>query len=263
MRFIKLTLEYDGTNYAGWQTQTNALAIQDVVAEAVAKMTEENEVVRGASRTDAGVHALGQVATFATTRDISCHGFLKGLNSSLPADIRVVGCEEVSKDFHPIRNAKQKTYAYLLLPSNIESALWQNRAWCVNPALDIPAMKDASRCLIGEHDFKSFKGAVSTIKTTVRTIYDVSLRGPEGRSNLSVKPGLLHPFGVRNDIVCVTITANGFLKYMVRNIVGTLVEIGLGRMLPEEMKKILEAKDRTKAGRMAPACGLYLMEVKY
>lgn len=250
MRHIKLTLQYDGTNYSGWQSQTNAPAIQDVVSGAVRKMVEEPVVLGGASRTDAGVHALGQVACFLTERDISCRGFLRGLNSFLPEDIRVVACEEVGLDFHPIGSAKSKTYEYLLETSEVPSPILRNRVWSVGPKINLDAMKRASQYLLGEHDFKSFQGADSDAKTTGRRV-----------KTIEINPSPLPlPQGER---VSLQFSANGFLKYMVRNIVGTLVEVGLGRLQPEEVQKILAAKDRTQAGPTAPPQGLYLLHVQY
>ncbi|MBI5299756.1 MAG: tRNA pseudouridine(38-40) synthase TruA [Deltaproteobacteria bacterium] len=251
MRQIKLTLEYDGTNYAGWQSQINATAIQDVVLSAVEKMTEEKTVLRGASRTDSGVHALAQVACFQTDRDISCDGFLKGLNSLLPEDIRVTSCEEVSPDFHPVRNAKSKLYQYILDLGEVASPLWRQRAWWVGPKLDIAAMEEGSKYLIDEHDFKSFQGALSHVRTTVRILSSVEITTRD-----------LLPYG-NCRFLCLVFTGNGFLKYMIRNIVGTLVEIGLGKRLPEEMKSILLARDRKDAGITAPPQGLYLVNVEY
>ncbi|MDO8494737.1 MAG: tRNA pseudouridine synthase A, partial [Deltaproteobacteria bacterium] len=156
MRNIKRTLEYDGTGYAGWQSQINARAIQDVVSVAIQTMVEHPIILRGSSRTDAGVHALGQVATFQTERDIPCAGFLKGLNSNLPEELRVIGCEEVPLDFHPIRNAKRKLYRYLIEFRRVPSPLWRNRVWSLAKPLDLEKMREASQFLVGEHDFKSF-----------------------------------------------------------------------------------------------------------
>lgn len=244
MRSIKLTLEYDGSAYAGWQSQKNGAAIQDLVTAAIAKMTEEKIVLRGASRTDAGVHALGQAAVFKTARKIACDGFLLGLNTLLPEDIRVVGCEEVADDFHPIRHAKQKHYDYLLDLGRISSALWRRRAWWVGASLNVSAMEEAAKFLIGEHDFKSFRGALSETKTTVRRLETID-------------------FIRENKFLRMKFSGNGFLKYMVRNIVGTLVEVGKSRLLPADVDKILNARDRNQAGPTAPPQGLYLVRIEY
>lgn len=252
MRNIKLTIEYDGTHYAGWQSQANATAVQDVVTQAIQTMVEEPIILRGASRTDAGVHALKQIACFETTKNIPCKGFLKGLNTLLPTDIRIIQCEEVLQSFHSIKDAKQKHYQYLLELGEGPSALWRNRAWWVGPKLDIETMEKAGRYLIGEHDFKSFQGPLSDTKTTVRKITELSLRTQQNNLQRS-----------HNDTVSLYFTGNGFLKYMIRNMVGTLVEIGLGKRSVESMKTILEAKDRRQAGPTAPAQGLYLLGIDY
>lgn len=243
MRHIKLLLQYDGAGYAGWQSQTNATAIQDLVARAVSRITEKKVPVIGASRTDAGVHALGQIASFQTESTIPCDRFLKGLNALLPEDIRVAACEEVSLAFHPIRDTKSKTYRYLLDLGEIPNPLRRHRAWWRGPRLDIGAMEKGSLFLIGEHDFKSFQGSLSDAKTTVRRITSID-------------------FAMR-EFLEITFNGNGFLKYMIRNIVGTLVEIGSGKRPPEEMKRILSGKDRREAGPTAPPQGLYLVAVVY
>lgn len=260
MRTIKLTLEYDGTAYAGWQSQKNGAAIQDLVAAAVEKMTEEKIVLRGASRTDAGVHALGQAAVFKTARKIACDGFLLGLNTLLPEDIRVVGCEEVAADFHPIRHAKQKHYDYLLDLGKISSALWRKRAWWVGPSLDVAAMEMAAKFLIGEHDFQSFRGALSETKTTVRRLKSIVMVRPKAES-IQMSSGWIR--FAHHDILSIRFSGDGFLKYMVRNIVGTLVEVGKGRWRPADVDKILNARDRNQAGPTAPPHGLYLVRIEY
>lgn len=244
MRHIRLILEYDGTSYSGWQSQRNGLAIQDVVSSAIEKMTEEKPGLRGASRTDAGVHARGQVASFRTSRSIPCEGFLKGLNSLLPEDIRVSACEEVGADFHPVDSAKRKIYEYLLETGGVASPLLRNRVWWVGSRLDVEVMQEAAAYLVGLHDFKSFQGPNSSTKTTVRRVDSVVVSR-------------------QSSVVRLEFTATGFLKYMVRNIVGTLVEAGQGRLEPADVEKILAAKDRTKAGRRAPPQGLYLVRVEY
>lgn len=241
MRTVKLTIEYDGTAYAGWQSQANARAIQDVLREAIGEMTDESVSLTGASRTDAGVHALAQTAVFKTKTAIPCEGFVKGLNSLLPKDIRIHQAEEEAESFHPIRNAKWKTYHYKLEIGERPSALNRHRIWWVGPRIDLKKMAAAARYLVGKHDFKSFQGAHSEVKTTVRTLRDICFL-----------PGPILEF-----------VGDGFLKQMVRNIVGTLVEIGTGKKQPQEVQKILEAKNRKTAGICAPPQGLYLVSIEY
>lgn len=260
MRQIKLILEYDGTNYAGWQSQKNGAAIQDLVAAAVAKMTEEKIVLRGASRTDAGVHALGQAAVFKTACEIACGGFLRGLNTLLPEDIRVVACEEAAQDFHPIRHAKQKHYDYLLDLGKIPSALWRKRAWWVGASLNVAAMEEAAKFLIGEHDFKSFRGALSETKTTVRRLESIVMVRPKAES-IQMSSGWIRY--AHHDLLALQFSGNGFLKYMVRNMAGTLVEVGKGRLQPGDVDRILNARDRNQAGPTAPPHGLYLIRIEY
>ncbi len=273
MRNIKLTLEYDGTLYAGWQWQKNALSIQEVLTKALEKMTEEKISLNGASRTDSGVHALGQVAAFQTSRNIPCEGFLKGINNLLPADIRITDCEEVPLSFHPTTDAKRKTYLYLLEVGKVPSALLKDRVWWVGPKLDIEAMEEASRCLIGEHDFKSFRGARSDIKTTVRRIDKIEIGQRTTDNGQRTKKDAARFWSVVRcplsivhsplSAVPLSFTGTGFLKYMVRNMVGTLVAVGIGKFSPKDVKGILEAKDRTQAGPTAPPQGLYLVKVDY
>src|SRR3989338_1171281 len=175
MRKIKLTIEYDGTAYSGWQSQINGVAVQDVITQALQKMTEEKSSILGASRTDAGVHALGQGAFFKTQTDIPCDRFLKGVNSLLPEDIRVLSVEEVSQDFHPVLNAKKKLYRYSILNVPIASALLRNRCWHVPNLLDLEKMRKGAKCFLGRPDFKSFQGAGSSIHTTEREIYRLDI----------------------------------------------------------------------------------------
>lgn len=255
MRTLKLIIEYDGTNYAGWQSQKNGVAIQDVVARAVHKQTQEKNVLVGASRTDAGVHALGQVAAFSTERKISCDGFLKGLNSFLPEDIRVREVEEAAADFDPIRQAKRKQYRYLIWNDPIASPLFRNRCWPVGFDLDLSAMQQALQLFVGTHDFASFQGVGGSVQTTVRTIYQATCEAtlfPRGSGK-----------GEGEKIIVVEIMGSGFLKYMVRNIVGIVVEVGMGKRRAESISDLLLAKNRTLAGPTAPPEGLYLVKVCY
>lgn len=244
MRTIKLILEYDGTDYVGWQVQKNGKAVQEVVRQAVRTMTgEENDVV-GASRTDAGVHALGQVAHFTTRTNIPGDGFLRGLNSMIPLDIRVLDARDASKDFHAQKDAKGKIYRYLINTAPVSSALHHRREWHVPHKLDLGAMREVGEVFIGKHDFKAFQASGSSVKHAVRTIKEVEI------SALS-------------NGVAIEVMGDGFVRHMVRNMVGTMVEAGLGKRGPDDIKKLLEQGERTDAGICAPACGLYLVKVLY
>ncbi len=257
MRTIKFTIEYDGTNYCGWQQQDNGVSIQGTVREALVTMTHEENKLVGASRTDAGVHALGQVAHVTTESTIPCDGFVRGLNSILPPDIRIVAAEAVEEGFHALVSAKAKTYRYAIDTSPLPSALYRDRAWHVPCTLDEAAMKRALEAIVGTHDFEAFKAAGSAVKDAVRTIHAADVRRvqPAGEGT-GLIPCRLAGF-------VVEITGEGFVRHMVRNIVGTLVEIGQGKRPPEDMARIIAARRRDEAGVCAPASGLYLMSVAY
>ncbi|NLD49091.1 MAG: tRNA pseudouridine(38-40) synthase TruA [Clostridiaceae bacterium] len=241
---IKLTIEYDGSNYHGWQSQTNAVSVQETIEKAVLGLTGEKITLTGASRTDFGVHAFGQTANFITSSSIPPDRFSYALNRMLPNDIVIKRSEEVSLDFHSRYWAKGKKYRYLVYNSNFPSAILRNRAFHVSHNLCVERMKKAAECLTGTHDFSSFKASGSSVKTSVRTITGVS-------------------FDKNEDIISFEISGDGFLYNMVRIIVGTLVDVGIGRIEPGNMAEILKECDRRKAGRTAPACGLYLVEVYY
>jgi len=244
MRNIKLIIEYDGTNYHGWQTQINALAIQDVIRDAIRKITGEQVDLIGSSRTDVGVHAYGQVANFVTDSNIPDEKFSFALNSVLPFDICIKGSKEVEMDFHSRYSTKGKKYRYKIYNSIYPSAILRDRAYNVKCKLDLEAMKKASLYFLGEHDFTTFRASGSSVKSAVRMITDISL----------FKKG---------DIIVFEITGNGFLYNMVRIIVGTLIDVGMGKIKAEEIKSIIESKDRKRAGKTIPAHGLYLIEVYY
>ena len=245
MRNIKLVIEYDGTNYHGWQVQPNGLTVQEVIEEKIEIMTRKRARLIGSGRTDAGVHALGQVANFLTHSTIPVEGFQKGLNSLLPRDIVVQSAEEMDLQFHAQYGAKGKTYRYVILQREFPSALFRNYSWRVPGALNVPALEEASRLLTGRQDFTSFQGADADTEDPVREVF---------RAEWSVKEsGFLH----------FTIEADGFLKHMVRNIVGTLVDVGKGKQSPEQFGQVLRARDRRQAGMTAPPQGLFLVGVKY
>ena len=245
MRNIKLLIEYDGTHYHGWQVQPNAVTIQEILEEKLETMTRERICLTASGRTDAGVHALGQVANFRTSSSIPLGGFLHGLNSLLPADIVIQSAEEVDADFHAQFGAKRKTYRYVILNAPMPSAIHRHYAWHVAKPLDLQAMERASRCLLGTQNFASFRAADADSSDPVREVFRAGWSVPA--------PSLLH----------FTIEANGFLKHMVRNLVGTLLEVGKGRISEEDFQRILAARDRRQAGMTAPPQGLFLLEVRY
>ena len=244
MRNIKLTIEYDGTNYHGWQSQINAIAIQDVISGELKKLMGEKCNLIGSSRTDVGVHALGQVANFITSSNIPAEKFAYALNSMLPRDIVIKKSEEVDINFHSRFSTMSKKYKYLILNSPQRSALMRNSAVHISRDLDFEAMKTAATCFLGMHDFSAFKSTGSVVKSNERTILDVSLEK-------------------KGDMIEFEIIGDGFLYNMVRIIVGTLIEVGIGKIEVEEVTAIIESKDRKRAGKTAPAQGLYLVEVNY
>lgn len=244
MKRVKLVVAYDGTNYHGWQVQDNGITIEEVLNRTISELVQEDIKVIGASRTDAGVHACGNVAVFDTESRIPGDKFSFALNQRLPDDIRIQESCEVDADFHPRYADTVKTYEYNILNRRFE--LPSKRlyvAFCYYP-MDIERMNQAAAYLVGEHDFKSFCSAGAQVQTTVRTIYAVNVTKED-------------------DMVHIRITGNGFLYNMVRIIAGTLMQVGTGLMEPEQVKEILEARDRSKAGPTAVAKGLTLVEIRY
>ncbi|MBI4365641.1 MAG: tRNA pseudouridine(38-40) synthase TruA [Deltaproteobacteria bacterium] len=256
MMMIKLHLAYDGADYNGWQTQANGVGIQSVVQDAVRLMTKEKNVLIGASRTDAGVHAVGQVAHFSTHRAIPSYGWVRGLCSILPPAITVLAARKVSADFHARRSARWKHYRYYCCVGTVCPPFCVDRVWHLAKWPALAPMAKAARVLVGTHDFSTFAAAGDGAASKTRTIYRCRVRRV---SNLlaGLPGGLVQPGLV---IDCI---GNGFLKQMVRNIVGTLVEIGQGRIAQGDLARILRTRDRRKAGRCAPAGGLYLLKVGY
>jgi tRNA pseudouridine38-40 synthase len=245
MRNIKLLIQYDGTNYLGWQVQAQGTTVQGTLEEKLAMLTGEKVPLIGSGRTDSGVHALGQVANFKTKSQMEAHTIQKALNSLLPSDIAVIGVEEVDEDFNARGSAKSKIYEYRILNREIRSIFHREYAWHIPQRLNLREMKEATRILIGEHDFSSFRSVGTPTKTAVRKVFKA-----EWKRN---KEGFLQ----------FEIEATGFLKQMVRAIVGTLVEVGKSKITVEEFREILESKDRKNGGPTAPAHGLLLQEVKY
>ena len=246
MRNIKLILEYEGTNYHGWQSQagTGRPTIQDTLEAALKKLTGSAHKTHASGRTDAGVHALGHVANFPTSATIPAEAWAPALNGLLPVDIRIVSSDEVSEGFHSRYSASGKLYLYRILNGPAPSALFRNFAWHVDRRLNVNRMKQAAATLLGKHDFSAFRDSGCTARTTVTSI----------RSLLIKRTGGLIDLWVEGD---------AFLKHMVRNIAGTLVEAGLGRFSAEDVAAMLRSCDRTKSGRTAPPQGLYLVRVFY
>ncbi len=241
---VKLTVAYDGTNYHGYQSQVNGVAVQDVLEDAIEHLFGERIRTMGASRTDAGVHALGNVACFDVESRIDPTKIAFALNARLPEDIRIMDSRKVPADFHPRFTETVKTYQYHVINRKFPDPLTRNTEMHYYYPLDAEKMDLAAKCLIGEHDFASFAAAGYSSKTTVRTIYDAGV--------------------IRNgDRVTFEITGNGFLYNMVRIIMGTLLEIGGGKYPPERMWEILDARNRSAAGPTAIAKGLVLCGIMY
>jgi tRNA pseudouridine38-40 synthase len=244
MRTIRLTIEYDGTAYSGWQRQPNGLAIQQVVEEALCQLLGQKPDLRSSGRTDAGVHAGGMAAAFKTSANLPLKAFIDGTNRFLPEDIAILNAVEVPTGFKPISDALAKHYRYTILATPIRSPLRRFHAWHIREPLNVEAMRKAAVQFVGHHDFAAFRASNCSAKTTVRRIDSVEIT-------------------VEGDTITIDVVGGGFLKNMVRVITGTLVEIGRGRFEPEYIQVLLQSGDRKQAGVTAPACGLCLMEVYY
>lgn len=244
MKRVKLVVAYDGTNYRGWQVQNNGETIESMLNRAISSLTGEEIHVMGSSRTDSGVHAMGNVAVFDTEARMAADKFSYALNQRLPEDIRIQNSCEVPLDFHPRYQKTVKTYEYHILNREFPLPAYRLNAHFTYRPLDIARMQAAARYLEGEHDFQSFCAAGAQVKTTVRTIYELTVE----------KEG---------DLIVIRITGNGFLYNMVRIIAGTLMKVGMGEWEPERMTEILEGRDRKLAGPTAPAKGLTLMEIHF
>lgn len=244
MKRVKLTVSYDGTDYCGWQIQPNGITVEEVLNKALSKLTGEDIHVIGASRTDSGVHARGNVAVFDTESTIPADRMAMALNQRLPEDIVIVKSEEVAPDFHPRYCDCSKTYEYYILNTKIPDPIQRRTHHFVSYDLNIEHMRRAASYLVGTHDFESFCNIRTDVESTVRTVtaLDILTNGKE---------------------IIVRITGNGFLYNMVRIIVGTLIRVGRGFYEPEQVKTILEAKDRKAAGITAPPQGLVLTEIRY
>jgi len=255
MKYIRMLIEYDGTNYQGWQTQRSGLTIQDIMSGIISGITGEQIDLVSASRTDAGVHALGQVAVFMSATLLPASTLQRAMNARLPKDIRILETEELTSEFHPRYQAIKKSYFYIIEKAQKQSVFSHPYTWRLSLSLDAGAMRRAAELLLGEHDYSAFRGSGCGAKTTIRTIHSISITGNDHLEFMTTR--------IQGDFLKIRIEANAFLRHMVRNIVGTLVEVGKGRKSPEEVADILTSCDRRTAGPTAPAKGLFLEKVFY
>ncbi len=269
MRNIRLTIQYDGTNYNGWQiqqsavssqqsavkSQKNVITIQGTIQNAIKKIMDEDAKVIGAGRTDAGVHAIEQVASFKTLSKLSADVIKKALNANLPDDIRMMDASDVELDFHPRFDAKSKIYFYVISNSQIISPFLYRYAWRVPQMLDVDAMKNAMDFLKGKQDFSTFRASGCSSKNPTRTIFYLSIELSD----------FIHFMGIgfSERFIKIRIEADAFLRHMVRNIVGTVVEVGKGKINAGNVREIILSKDRKLAGPTAPARGLFLQKINY
>ena len=244
LRTFRLLIEYEGTAYVGWQRQAEGDSIQQKLEEAVAQITREQLTVTGAGRTDAGVHARGQAASFRSRTSLSPEKLRDALNAVLPRDIAVLRVEEAPEDFHARFSARGKVYQYTILQGPVRSAIERSLCWHFRSELDMDRMRQAASALVGRHDFAAFRTESREPKATVRTLHRLDIERE----------------GLR---LILTFEGDGFLYNMVRAIVGTLVDVGRGKLSPGSMADILQSRDRGRAGPTAPAKGLCLVEVKY
>ena len=270
MKKIKLIIAYDGTNYVGWQIQKNGLAVEQVINEHLSKLLKEEIVVCGASRTDSGVHARGNVATFYTQTRIAPEKISLALNQGLPEDIRIVRSEEVPEEFHPRYADCIKTYQYNILNSRYNVPTLRLYADYVYYYLDVEKMRQAAAYLVGEHDFIAFSSSGGQQKTTVRRIDRIDidsewLQPDTDRMRREEETAGTDPSGkdYPPKVIRITVSGNGFLYNMVRIIAGTLEKVGMGVYPPEHVKEILESRDRRLSAPKAAARGLTLMEIRY
>lgn len=247
MRNIKLNIQYDGTLYHGWQIQSHCETVQGTVLDAIKIMLNDGSVkVFGASRTDAGVHALGQVAHFTVPESVSVsrHSFHRGLNSLTPEDIIISDVQEVAPEFHSRFDAHGKTYCYQFFNADTPSMYHRRFSWNIRYPLDLSAMRQAARHVLGCHDFAAFQASSCGAETSIRTVFSLHIQQ-------------------RKELIRMFIRANAYLHKMVRNIAGTLAEVGMGKRSPDDVLRALRAKDRTQAGVTAPPHGLFLLKVYY
>ena len=242
----KLTIEYDGTPFIGWQKQHKGISVQSVIEDALQKFTGGETPLTGAGRTDAGVHAKGAVAHFDAAKEYAPFNIVNGLNFYLhDYPVSILSAEAVGNDFHARFSAKSRSYLYRILARRSPPALDYKRVWHIPVALDVKAMEEGAKYLLGKHDFSAFRSAECQAKNPIRTLDELTVTKAEG------------------DEIHIHARARSFLHNQVRIMTGTLYNVGLGKITPEEIEKIIAAKDRTLAGPTAPAFGLYLMKVEY
>lgn len=247
MTRYKAIIEYDGTNFCGWQMQKKDRNIQNTIENAIFSFSNERVKVTASGRTDSGVHALGQVIHFDIVKNIPAYKILEAINYFLKRDsndVVLLSCEEVKKTFHSCFDAKKRTYCYKILNRDQNSPVLKNKVWHIRKELNIKAMQESANILIGEHDFSSFRDSLCQSKTPIKEIFTVN-------------------FSKNEDIISFEISGRAFLHHMVRNIIGTVVDVGINKISKDRFKYIFEGKDRRLAGITAPACGLYLVRVEY
>jgi len=261
MRNIKLTLEFDGTDFQGWQSQAQGeRTVQDVLAACIEKLVGHEVKVMGSGRTDSGVHAMGLVAAFETGSAHDTDTIRRALNAMLPHDVRVIRVEEAEEGFHPVRDAVSKRYVYHIACMQKLSPFIRRYAWLVPHELDLEAMRSAAEALVGTHDFRAFMAAGSDVKSTVRTISRIDIADSASVEFMGMRLGGMTP---EDRFISVSVEGDGFLKQMVRNIVGTLVEVGRGRLGRADVESVIASRNRDNAGPTAPACGLFMHSVRH
>lgn len=263
---VRLLLEYDGTNFHGWQRQAGLPTIQGTLEEALARITKQPVTLFGAGRTDAGVHAAGQVANFRSSLKLTESSWVRAINSLLPPDIVIRSAGYVPPEFHARYSAKSKVYQYSILTSELPSPFLRNYVWHIKKPLNIPSMQEASGYLIGTHDFSSFRASECSAKSAVRTldrleIVHIPPAEIAGQGSACIVP--LNRMPCNATMILFTLEARSYLQHMVRNIVGTLNDVGRGRLKPSDVREIIEKKDRRYAGPIAPPQGLFLFSVRY
>ncbi|WP_432404425.1 tRNA pseudouridine(38-40) synthase TruA [Wukongibacter sp. M2B1] len=244
MKNVKLTIAYDGTNYSGWQRQNNARTVQGVIEKKIRAITKQEIQIHGSGRTDAGVHALNQIASFTAEISIPTNKFAFVLNNALPSDIVIKEVEEMDMDFHARYSAKGKKYIYKIYNGVIRNPLYANYSYFVSKNIDVNKIIEASKYFIGEHDFKGFMSSGSNVKNTIRTIYNIDVYQ-------------------KDEFIILEYKGNGFLYNMVRIITGSLLDVSSGKIMMENLDYIIKSKDRRNARHKAPPQGLYLAKVYY